>query len=466
MGQKVNPYGFRLGVTTDWKSRWFEERNYQNCVIEDWKIRDFLMSQLESAAVSRIEVERTRDRLRVDIHTARPGIVIGRRGSEADRLKKKIEEITGLVNRIQLNIQEIKQPELDAALIAQGICDQLARRVAFRRAMKRAIQTVQKAGALGVRVQCSGRLGGSEMARKESYREGRVPLHTLRADIDYGFREAKTTFGRIGVKVWIYKGDILPYKISSEEKINREAAMAVGETSGQGAPPAGSSPPAGVAVGPSRVRRAASSWATVPPSRPRLPTTWSTGTPPTSWPPRQSPTSSSGSSARTRRSSAGPANTTRPRTSARRSTDMLMPRKVKHRKQQRGRMTGAAKGGATVNFGDFGIQALEPAWLTARQIEAARIAMTRHVKRGGKVWIRVFPDRPVTQKPAETRMGSGKGNPEHWVAVVKPGRILFELAGVEQGLAKEAMERAIQKLPFKAKFVIRPGTHGTPEVQV
>jgi len=233
MGQKVNPYGFRLGVTTDWKSRWFEERNYQDCVIEDWEIRDYLMSQLESAAVSRIEIERTRDRLRVDIHTARPGIVIGRRGAEADRLKKKIEEITGLNNRIQLNIQEIKQPELDAALIAQGICDQLARRVAFRRAMKRSIQTVQKAGALGVRVQCSGRLGGSEMSRKESYREGRVPLHTLRADIDYGFREAKTTYGRIGVKVWIYKGDILPYKISSEEKINREAAMAVGETSGQ-----------------------------------------------------------------------------------------------------------------------------------------------------------------------------------------------------------------------------------------
>jgi small subunit ribosomal protein S3 len=192
------------------------------------------MTQLESAAVSRIEIERTRDRLRVDIHTARPGIVIGRRGAEADRLKKKIEEITGLNNRIQLNIQEIKQPELDAALIAQGICDQLARRVAFRRAMKRSIQTVQKAGALGVRVQCSGRLGGSEMSRKESYREGRVPLHTLRADIDYGFREAKTTFGRIGVKVWIYKGDILPYKISTEDKITREAAMAVGETSGQG----------------------------------------------------------------------------------------------------------------------------------------------------------------------------------------------------------------------------------------
>ena len=186
--------------------------------------------------MSRIEVERTRDRLRVDIHTARPGIVIGRRGAEADRLKKKLEEITGLQNRIQLNIQEIKQPELDAALIAQGICDQLVRRVAFRRAMKRAIQTVQKAGAQGIKVQCSGRLGGSEMSRKEQYREGRVPLHTLRADIDYGFREARTTSGRVGVKVWIYKGDILPYKVSIEDKISREAAMAVGETSGQGSP--------------------------------------------------------------------------------------------------------------------------------------------------------------------------------------------------------------------------------------
>ncbi len=145
---------------------------------------------------------------------------------------------------------------------------------------------------------------------------------------------------------------------------------------------------------------------------------------------------------------------------------MLMPKKVKHRKQHRGRTDGLAKGGTSVNFGDYGIQALEPGWLTQRQIEAARIAMTRHVKRGGKVWIRVFPDKPVTQKPAETRMGSGKGNPEHWVAVVRPGRILFELAGVEPVLAKEAMDRAIQKLPFKAKFVVRPGTHGAAEVEV
>ena len=235
MGQKVNPYGFRLGVTTDWKSRWFNDRDYQDQVIEDWKIRHYLMTQLERAAVSRIEVERTRDRLRIDLHTARPGIVIGRRGAEADRLRTYLAKMTANP-KVQLNIQEIKQPELDAALIAQGIADQLAGRVSFRRAMKRAVQTVQKAGAQGIRVQCSGRLGGSEMARREAYREGRVPLHTLRADIDYGFREANTTFGRIGVKVWIYKGDILPYKLSTEDKISREAAMAVGETSGQGRP--------------------------------------------------------------------------------------------------------------------------------------------------------------------------------------------------------------------------------------
>jgi len=232
MGQKVNPYGFRLGVTTDWKSRWYSDKDYTDNVIEDWEIRDYLMTELPHAAISRVEVERTRDRLRVDVHTARPGIVIGRKGSEADRLRSGLGEITGN-NKVQLNIQEIKQPELDAALIAQGVADQLAGRVAFRRAMKRAVQNAQKAGALGIRVQCSGRLGGSEMSRTEWYREGRVPLHTLRADVDYGFREARTTAGRIGVKVWLYKGDILPYSTTADDKISREAAMAAGETSGQ-----------------------------------------------------------------------------------------------------------------------------------------------------------------------------------------------------------------------------------------
>src|SRR4029079_9857867 len=228
-------YGFRLGVSTDWKSRWFSEREYQKYLTEDWKIRQAIMGKLESAAISPSEIERTRDKVRVDVPTARPGIVIGRRGAQADELRTLITEITGNP-KDQLNIVEIKNPDLGAALIAQGVADQLANRIAFRRAMKRAVQNAQRAGALGIKVQCSGRLGGAEMSRTEWYREGRVPLHTLRADIDYGFREARTSSGRVGVKVWLYRGDILPYKVS-DDKIVREAAMAVGETSGQGAAP-------------------------------------------------------------------------------------------------------------------------------------------------------------------------------------------------------------------------------------
>ena len=236
MGQKINPYGFRLGITTDWKSRWFSERDYKEYLTEDWKIRRALMTKLESAAVSRIEIERTRDKVRIDIHTARPGIVIGRRGAQADELRALLTEITGNP-KVQLNIVEIKSPELDAALIAQGVADQLVNRIAFRRAMKRAVQNAQKAGALGIRVQCSGRLGGAEMSRTEWYREGRVPLHTLRADIDYGMREARTSSGRVGVKVWIYRGDIVPYKSLGDDKAIREAAMAVGDASGLGESP-------------------------------------------------------------------------------------------------------------------------------------------------------------------------------------------------------------------------------------
>ena len=207
MGQKVNPHGFRLGITTEFKSRWFAEKNYADYVKEDIEIRRMMSKGMERAGVSRIEIERTRERVRIDLHTARPGIVIGRRGTEADRIRMDLEKLTG--KQVQLNILEVKNPEIDAQLVAQGIAEQLSARVSFRRAMRKSMQSALKAGAQGIRVQCGGRLGGAEIARSEFYREGRVPLHTLRADIDYGFYEAATTFGRLGVKVWIYKGEVI-----------------------------------------------------------------------------------------------------------------------------------------------------------------------------------------------------------------------------------------------------------------
>ena len=309
--------------------------------------------------------------------------------------------------KVQLNIVEIKSPELDAALIAQGVADQLANRIAFRRAMKRAVQNAQKAGALGIRVQCSGRLGGAEMSRTEWYREGRVPLHTLRADIDYGFREAKTSSGRVGVKVWIYKGDIVPYKTQQRRQDHPRGGH-----------------------GRRRDRRA--------PGQPRRSCRRPVAVRPMamSRPPRsQGSRSRAGEAARRRRRDRSPhaRRLTKPRTSVGRTdhhvdapqgrTPQAPPRP--HHRPDQGRRTRCA-------FGEYGIQALEPGWLTARQIEAARIAMTRAIKRGGKVWINVFPDKPVTKKPAETRMGSGKGNPEFWVAVVSPGRVLFELSYPER----------------------------------
>ena len=208
MGQKINPHGFRLGITTDWKSRWYADKQYAEYVAEDVKIRKLLSKGMERAGISKVEIERTRDRVRVDIHTARPGIVIGRRGAEADRIRGELEKLTK--KQVQLNILEVKSPESDAQLVAQGVAEQLSNRVAFRRAMRKAIQSAMRSPQVkGIRVQCGGRLGGAEMSRSEHYRDGRVPLHTLRANIDYGFFEARTTFGRIGVKVWIYKGDIV-----------------------------------------------------------------------------------------------------------------------------------------------------------------------------------------------------------------------------------------------------------------
>jgi small subunit ribosomal protein S3 len=265
MGQKVHPYGFRLGIHTDWKSRWFTEKQYKEYIEADLRIREYLLGELPHAGISRIEIERTRERVRVDAHTARPGIVIGRRGSEAERLRSRLEtmeqRIYGKPIDVRLNIIEVKQPELDAQLIAQGVAEQLASRVSFRRAMKKAVGTAMRHGAKGVRVQCGGRLGGAEMSRQEWYIDGQMPLHTLRADVDYGFSEAKTTFGRIGVKVWIYRGPFQDIYASARDqaRLRREAALAAGETVGRGQQDRGTQRGAGgregTTVGPRRAKR-------------------------------------------------------------------------------------------------------------------------------------------------------------------------------------------------------------------
>ena len=234
MGQKINPHGFRLGITTEYKSRWYAEKLYKDYVKEDVMIRRMMEKNMERAGVSRIEIERTRERVRIDLHTARPGIVIGRRGTEADRLRLDLEKLTG--KQVQLNILEVKNPEIDAQLVARGVAEQLAARVSFRRAMRKAMQTAFKAGAKGVRIQCGGRLGGAEMSRSEFYREGRVPLHTLRADIDYGFAEAHTTFGRLGAKVWIYKGEVIASRTEREAAALAQVQAAKAERAPKRAP--------------------------------------------------------------------------------------------------------------------------------------------------------------------------------------------------------------------------------------
>jgi small subunit ribosomal protein S3 len=220
MGQKVNPYGFRLGVTTDWKSKWIaDKKEYAAYLHEDDRVRNHIRERVRHAGVSRIDITRTRDNVEVSVQAQRPGIVIGRRGSEADAIRAGLEKLTG--KKVKLNIIEIKNPELDAQVVAYNVAEQLRGRVSFRRAMRRAVQSAMKAGAKGIRIQVSGRLGGAEMSRTEWYREGRVPLHTLRAKVDYGFDEARTTFGRIGVKVWVYTGD----QIGTGEEAEAQRAM-------------------------------------------------------------------------------------------------------------------------------------------------------------------------------------------------------------------------------------------------
>lgn len=215
MGQKVSPIGFRIGIIRDWDARWFAGKNYKALLHEDLAVRDYIQKKLAGASVSRIEIERAASNLRISIHTAKPGMVIGRGGTGVEELRKQLETMTD--KKVHLNIIEIKKPELDAFLVAESIASQLERRIAFRRAMKQAVFRTMRNGAKGIKIACSGRLGGSEMARNESYHEGTVPLQTMRADIDYGFTEARTTYGRIGVKVWIFKGEILPSKPSKEK---------------------------------------------------------------------------------------------------------------------------------------------------------------------------------------------------------------------------------------------------------
>lgn len=215
MGQKVNPVGMRVGIILDWDTKWYAEKEYAEFLHEDLKIRTFISKKLADAAVSTIEIERAANRINISIHTAKPGMVIGKGGSEVENLRKELNKLTG--KRVHINIVEIKKPDLDAKLVGEGIARQLENRVAFRRAQKQAIQRTMRAGAKGIKTQVSGRLNGADIARKEGYSEGTVPLHTLRADIDYAWEEAETTYGQLGVKVWIYRGEILPTKTNTEK---------------------------------------------------------------------------------------------------------------------------------------------------------------------------------------------------------------------------------------------------------
>ena len=301
MGQKVHPIGMRVGIIRDWDAKWYAEKEYADYLHEDLAIRKFIQKELADAAVSTIEIERAVNKVNVSLHTAKPGMVIGKGGSNVDALRAKLNKLTG--KQVHINIIEIKSPDLDAHLVGEGIARQLEQRVAFRRAQKQAIQRTMRAGAKGIKTQVSGRLNGADIARSEGYSEGTVPLHTLRADIDYAWEEAK--------------------------------------------------------------------------------------------------------------------------------------------------------GGKEVAFGEYGLQATTSHWITNRQIEAARIAMTRYMKRGGKVWIKIFPHKSYTAKAIGVRMGSGKGAPEGWVAPVKRGKIMFEIAGVPEEVAREALRLASHKLPVKTKFVKR-----------
>ena len=415
MGQKVNPHGLRVGVIKDWDSRWYaSDEKVGDLIVEDQKIRKYLKKTLYGAGVPKIEIERSGDVVTVFLHCARPGMVIGKGGEQIEQYRLAVEKLVG--KKVRLNIVEVRNPDMNAQLVAENIAQQLEKRISHRRAMKNAMARAMRAGAKGIKTCCSGRLGGREIAGVEHYHEGTIPLQTIRADIEYGFAEAATTFGRIGVKVWIYKGEVLsqtlrttprtmdtskPYQERRERRPRRDGDRRGGfnrdrQGGGFNRGPGGGRPGQGGGFN---------------------------------------------------RAGGGP--------QGRRKQLMLMPKRVKYRRVHRGRMTGKATRGNTLAYGEYGLVATEPAWITSNQIEAARIAMTRYTKRGGQVWIKIFPDKPVTKKPAETRMGSGKGSPEFWVAVVKPGRVMFEIAGVSEEVAREALRLASHKLPIKTKVIAR-----------
>ena len=440
MGQKVHPEAMRVGYIHDWKSNWFNERHFSDFLIEDVRIRDHITGKLAHAGLSDITIRKDAAEVEVNIHTARPGIVIGKSGSEVDALRRDLHRLTG--KAIKVNILEIKRPELDAKLVAQSIAEQLVNRVAFRRAMKRALTSAMRSGAKGCKIQVSGRLGGAEMARTEMYNDGRVPLHTLRADIDYGFYEARTTFGRIGVKCWINKGEIMPAGYTGADLTSLDDPGPGGPSDrddrgrgrdgrdgrrgrrdgggGGGRAAAAAEVAAAVAAAAEAVAAAAEVAAAEAVAADRAAAVAGV------------PTSAGGS-----------AGNALPQA---RQVPPAAPRAQARAVARPDRRSSSASTGSRPS---------RPAGSTNRQIEAARIAMTRKIKRGGKVWINVYPDKPYTKKPAETRMGSGKGSPEGWVAVVKPGRVMFELAGVPEPLAREALRLAGHKLPVKTKFVLR-----------
>ena len=380
MGQKTNPIGNRLGIIRGWESNWYGGNDYGDKLAEDDKIRKYVHARLSKASVSRVIIERTLKLVTVTITTARPGIIIGKGGQEVDKLKEELKKITG--KEVQINIFEIKRPELDAFLVGSSIARQIENRISYRRAIKMAIAATMRMNAEGIKIQISGRLNGAEMARSEHYKEGRIPLSTFRADIDYALVEAHTTYGRLGVKVWIMKGEVYG---------KRELSPLVGLSKKQGKGGRGEVDNKNNLVVESNFLK---------------------------------------------------------------KRKMLQPKRTKFRKQQKGRMKGNSGRGHQLSNGTFGIKSLDSNFLTSRQIEAARIAATRHMKREGQLWIKIFPDKPITKKPLEVRMGKGKGAVEYWAAVVKPGRILFEVGGVPLDVAKEALRLAAQKLPVKTKFVI------------